>query len=464
LEFRVLFGDRVQRAFFNNGPLSTAANVARYQQITQELQQAIVAESARWGDMHRSTPYTRTDWQGEINNVITYLNARNNVLLTQLRNAGLFSNVVAPAFSHFGGMVAPGFDLSLSAPAGAIWYTLDGSDPRMIGGVIRPGALQYTGSPVDIPVGLTVNARALNGGVWSALSQATFTVAAPADATNLRFSELHYNPASQAGVSEAQTLEFIELVNPSGQMVSLDGVQVTQFANDPYIFPNGLTLAPGQRIVVGRNPTVLQALYGPGINLAPTGYAEANLSNGGEPIALVGALGQMIQNFSYSDLAPWPTSAEARNRGIVNPLGDASSPALARQSFYGGSPGTSGDPPAEQGDFNGDALVDGADLLLWQRGLGRLALTAGAPDGDADGDRDVDGQDLALWTSNFGAVPVTAAAAVANASPTPNLNVAWVAQRPIDRNDAATRKASLRQSFRPSSLRLLATEVSGRRT
>lgn len=462
LEFRVLFGDRVQRAFFNNGPLSTAANVARYQSITQGLQQAIVAESARWGDMHSGTPYTRTNWQAEANNVITYLNARNNVVLTQLRNAGLFSSVVAPTLNQFGGMVTPGFDLTMSAPAGTIWYTLDGSDPRMIGGAVKPGALQYTGSPVDILAGLTVNARALSGSTWSALTQTAFTVAAPADAMNLRLVELHYNPADLTGVADAQTLEFMELMNPSAQIVSLDGVQITQFANTPYTFPNGLTLAPGQRIVVARNPSIFQSAYGGGINMSPTGYAEANLSNGGERIALLGAQGQTIQDFTFSDAGSWPGAADGLGKSLelIDPFADPSSPASWRASFYrGGSPGTSGDPPAAPGDFNGDAIVDGADFLLWQRGLGKPALTAGASDGDADGDRDVDGQDLSLWRLNFGTAPVTAAAAVATASLTAEPGVAWIAQRLVNRDDAALQDFSTRRPYRPSIQRLLAVDV-----
>jgi hypothetical protein len=413
LEFRTLFSDRVHRAFFNGGPLSTAANVARYQEILGGVDEAIVAESARWGDMHRSTPYTKANWVGESTNVINYLNSRNAVFLNQLRVAGLYSNVVAPTFSQFGGQVPAGYDLTMSAPAGVIWYTLDGSDPRAIGGGVKPGALQYAGSPVDLPGGVTVSARALSGGVWSALNQAEFFVAAPADATNLRLVEFHYNPAAQAGVADAQTLEFIELLNPSAQIVSLDGVQITQFATEPYQFPAGLTLAAGQRIVVARNPSTLLATYGSGINVAPTGYAEANLSNGGEGITLLGSLGQTIQSFTYVDSGQWPAAADGQGKSleIIDPFGDPTAPSNWRASFYrGGSPGTSGAAPSVVGDFTGDNRVDGSDFLAWQRGFGKPALTAAAPNGDADGDRDVDSADLSLWRTNFGtSVPVAAA-------------------------------------------------------
>ncbi len=416
LEFRTLFSDRVHRAFFNGGPLSIAANVARYQEILGGLDEAIVAESARWGDMHRSTPYTKADWVTESNSVISYLNSRDAIFLNQLRSAGLYSNVVAPTFSQFGGQVPAGFDLTISAPAGVIWYTLDGSDPRAIGGGVKPGALQYAGSPVDLPGGMTVSARALNGGVWSALNQAEFYVAAPANATNLRLVEFHYNPGAQPGVADAQTLEFLELLNPSAQIVSLDGVQITQFANDSYQFPTGLTLAPGQRIVVARNPSILLATYGSGINVSPTGYAEANLSNGGEGITLLGALGQTIQTFTYSDSGQWPAAADGQGKSleIIDPFGDPTAPSNWRASFYrGGSPGTSGDAPTIAGDFTGDDRVDGSDFLTWQRGFGKPALTAAVPDGDADGDRDVDSADLGLWRTNFGTVALAAPALLA---------------------------------------------------
>jgi hypothetical protein len=51
-------------------------------------------------------------------------------------------------------------------------------------------------------------------------------------------------------------------------------------------------------------------------------------------------------------------------------------------------------------DFNGDAVVDGADFLAWQRGLGASAATPG--DGDADNDADVDADDLIIWNVQFG--------------------------------------------------------------
>ncbi|MCA9237349.1 MAG: lamin tail domain-containing protein [Planctomycetales bacterium] len=413
-EFRIAFADRVHRAFFNDGPLSTAKSVARYLDITDEIAEAIVAESARWGDMHYSTPLVETQWINEIGNVLGFLNNRQSIFLNQLRSAGLYSNVTAPTFSQFGGQVPAGYDLTMSAPAGAIWYTTDGSDPRAIGGAVSATAQLYNGTPVDIVGAVQVRARALSGGVWSAANEAEFTSVAPADASNLRLVEFHYNPAPQAGVADEQSLEFIELLNPSNQPVSLDGVQIAQFASTPYSFPAGIELAAGARIVVAKDPVAFAAVYGAGVNLAPQGYGSASLSNGGERIALLGAQGQTIQDFTYDDSFPWPAVADGGGHSveIVDPFADPAAGANWRASYYrGGSPGTSGEGPAVPGDFDGDADVDGGDFLIWQRGFGAAQLTATAADGDADADRDVDGADLAQWGASFGTTLAPAVAA-----------------------------------------------------
>jgi hypothetical protein len=67
-------------------------------------------------------------------------------------------------------------------------------------------------------------------------------------------------------------------------------------------------------------------------------------------------------------------------------------------------------------DFNSDSDVDGADLLIWQRGLGPFSLPAV---GNANFDMRVDGLDLQVWRLQFGgamgvatAVPEPAGAAV----------------------------------------------------
>lgn len=64
--------------------------------------------------------------------------------------------------------------------------------------------------------------------------------------------------------------------------------------------------------------------------------------------------------------------------------------------------------PSFNGDFNGDGVVDGADLGIWRTHVGTMPVTMA--DGDADGDGDVDGNDFMIWQRTRG--PVTAVAAV----------------------------------------------------
>lgn len=56
--------------------------------------------------------------------------------------------------------------------------------------------------------------------------------------------------------------------------------------------------------------------------------------------------------------------------------------------------------PLASADFDADFDVDGADLLLWQRGLG-ITTGAGRLVGDATGDGAVTAADLVIWKTEF---------------------------------------------------------------
>lgn len=62
------------------------------------------------------------------------------------------------------------------------------------------------------------------------------------------------------------------------------------------------------------------------------------------------------------------------------------------------------------GDFNGDSVVDAADLAIWRDALGRTNA------GDANGDGVTDGADMLVWQKNVG---LTGAAPAAHAVPEP---------------------------------------------
>ncbi len=149
-EYRLFFADRIHRLFFNDGILTPGALYDSYSNLAAEIERAMVAESARWGDMHYySTPLTLEDWydddeyysdgrvgRGWILNY--YIPQRSDIVLGQFRNAGLYPDVDAPVFHingsyQHGGWVKDNSSFSMTANDDTIWFTLDGSDPRLPG-------------------------------------------------------------------------------------------------------------------------------------------------------------------------------------------------------------------------------------------------------------------------------------------------------------------------------------------
>jgi len=144
-DFRMLLADRIYRHFYNDGVLTRQKTTERYLARADEISGAIVGESARWGDVKRpSQPYTRQDWQVEVNRIVTqYFSGRTETVLGQLRSRGWYPSVEAPVFQINGqdqhGGPTPSqalLGMTKSTPGGTIWYTLDGSDPRVPGVVV----------------------------------------------------------------------------------------------------------------------------------------------------------------------------------------------------------------------------------------------------------------------------------------------------------------------------------------
>jgi hypothetical protein len=183
----------------------------------------------------------------------------------------------------------------------------------------------------------------------------------------------------------------------------LDGVQITQFTATAYTFDSGISLAAGERIIVARSPAVFQSVYGTGINLAPTGYSTANLSNGGERVVLLGPSGETLQDFTFDDIAPWPTSPDGFGPSleIIDRLGDPANPANWRASaLAGGSPGSDS---ATAGDYDRNGAVATPDYNLWSASFGQsVGANMGA---DGNGDAVIDAADYVLWRKLFGAAP-----------------------------------------------------------
>jgi hypothetical protein len=141
-----------------------------------QIHEAIVAESARWGVNFRVN--TRTDWLQEQNLLRTeWFPNRTGILLSQLRTAGLYPSLEAPVLQPHGGLIPEAAPLivTFSAPTGAIYYTTNQTDPRLPDGSISPDALLYQ-QPLALTGPTTLSARVFETNSWSALVQADYAL------------------------------------------------------------------------------------------------------------------------------------------------------------------------------------------------------------------------------------------------------------------------------------------------
>ena len=150
-EYLMAFADQTHKHFFNDGIMTASNALAIFTKRTDEIDMAIIGESARWGDAKTiTTARTRnSNWIPDVNVTRNWISNRTATVLNQLRNAGWYPNLDAPVFSQHGGEVSPGFGLAMTNTSGKIYFTTDGSDPRLPGGNINPTATEILGSVVD---------------------------------------------------------------------------------------------------------------------------------------------------------------------------------------------------------------------------------------------------------------------------------------------------------------------------
>lgn len=366
-EYRVRFADRAYKHLLAPGGALTAPAVeSRIANREMTVSSAIRAEQARWGN---NSNLTKEAWANEMQSLRNWIAngsnqhfnvGRENVIISQLRayNDGgplpLYPSTGAPSYNHQGGFVPTGFSLVITDPntnPTTVRFTTDGSDPRAVGGGFSPSAMTYSG-PITLNASVTVRARALKGGVWSALEEATFIVGTTASASNLVVSEINYHPSDPTPTESAETyitgdsdFEFLEFLNISpDDTVDLSNAVVS--GEIDYVFPVGTVLAPGARLFIVSNVQGFNFRYAGFDPLpVPLGEYSRKLDNSGGNLTLTGAGGTEIFSFNFDDADDWPASADGDGYTLVlaSPLPgiDMGAPANWRSSRdLLGTPGT----------------------------------------------------------------------------------------------------------------------------
>lgn len=360
-EYRQRYGDRVRMHFFNGGPMDPVVSGETWKVRAAPMMDAIVAESARWGDHRRDmnsgrwTPanfdlYTRDDHYLPTNQwlVDTYIPQRTDIVLEQMRNANLYPDIDAPGLSQHGGRISFGSSVTVTG-SGTIYYTTDGSDPRLVGGNVNGSAQTISsGGSLTTNESFTMNTRSRAGnGEWSALTQASFIVGVE----GLVFSEILYHPNGD------ELAEFIEIRNDGAETIGLAGLKFTNGIQFDFDTNSSITqLNSGAHLLIVRDLTAFRAIYGNGLDglIAGTFQGDTSLSNGGERVTLSDANDEVVLTVRYRDNGAWPEEADGANRSLVFRGGDSESGLNWRASAVpDGDPGSSDGLP-----FTGGSLTD----------------------------------------------------------------------------------------------------------
>ncbi|MEM7030643.1 MAG: lamin tail domain-containing protein [Chloroflexota bacterium] len=315
VDFKMTFADRIHKHLYNDGALTESAAKARWQQINEPLKTAIAAEAARWGDVRYDEPITPDDWERAYEDVLAQIDGNVDKFISIMRKKGIYPDIDPPTFNQHGGLIGDGFQVALNTLEGDIYFTTDGTDPRVKGsgnlppepivywtGQIAPTASLYT-TPIPIEKTTHIKARTRTGEVWSALTEATFF---KKEEAGLQINEIMYNPPG------GNRYEFIELKNTSNiavnlAQVSFEGIDFTFPSNTPPLAPNAI-------MVLVRDPVAFFERY-PEVTVA--GIYTGRLSNRGETLRLRDQQGQLLLTVTYNDEGQWPLSPDGHGDSLV---------------------------------------------------------------------------------------------------------------------------------------------------
>ena len=159
-EYRMAFADRFYKhCLAQGGALTAEKSRERFQSRMAEIDDVIVCEAARWATKSQ----TRQTWLNACDGRLDFIDKRTSYMLDQYRARGWYPSIDAPvALNGSGAALADGMVVASDdmlylsgGGAGTVYYTLDGSDPRVEGGEIAEYATQYSGAapaPIDVPV------------------------------------------------------------------------------------------------------------------------------------------------------------------------------------------------------------------------------------------------------------------------------------------------------------------------
>ena len=326
--------DRYQQ--FRTNQFANAPVLAMVDDFYEEIKEAQLREQGRWSGAWANSAWPRTG-----NHTLDGYAYNFGPANPQFTRGGYFTNEVnfqkkwlldrmdfldtnflaMPVLNVGSSMVTNGRTVTVFAaakPGTIIYYTLDGTDPRLRGGGISPTALSVSGNlTLTVSNSVRLFARCYNtnhfnltnryvsatsyevgkphlNSYWSGPVAATFYTSVPP----LRITEIMYHPANPpAGTNDQDNFEYLEVKNIGGTPLNVNRFRVRGGLD--FDLPNEL-LAPGEQAVIVRDLAAFRERYGSGPRVLGV-YTNNNLANDGDHLVLEGSVHEPILDFNYDD-------------------------------------------------------------------------------------------------------------------------------------------------------------------
>ena len=197
------------------------------------------------------------------------------------------------------------------------------------------GELAAFDDSIDIPTvavrsGLTYRARVRHQDAtgrwshWSAPVEFTTTLPDISDyLAGLVVTEVMYHPTDpsaaeiNAGFADDDAFEYIELKNVGNTTLDLKDLRFTKGVDFDFLGAGITELAPGEIVLVVADVDAFEMRYGAGLPVAGAWESTDRLDNGGEQVKLSFGAGDPIRDFTYDDVAPWPSTPDGGGASLT---------------------------------------------------------------------------------------------------------------------------------------------------
>ncbi|MDA7665600.1 CotH kinase family protein, partial [Verrucomicrobia bacterium] len=379
LDFFQRYIDRYQT--FRRSEFSNRNINAIIDSMADELREAQKRNLSRWNQRPRGS--NGGTYQGEIDYMKDWLEDRMEFMDGEFVDAPLLG------VSSLGESKV----VSLSSrDGGVIYYTTDGTDPRLPGGNPSGKASIYK-STIEFSTSTTITARVFNenhrsrtgsnnpplSSKWSGPSTRLISLSVPPRAGELIVSEIHYNPQSANNEElllspsfRNEDFEFIELKNIGNTTLELAGTEFSNGIQFRFPFTESWALPAGRYITVAKNLDAFNTRY-PAYDGYLAGPFNGNLSNGGETLSIQNSAGSTLTEFRYEDNWYPTTDGDGFSLVVANEDGSgadyATQEAWRQGSVLHGTPGTK-DAGQISVSLESIQIVDGSVSIAFQSEAG----------------------------------------------------------------------------------------------